>query len=303
MKILIIGYSNIVRKRIFKLFLKKNIKLFIASKSFRGDIIGIEKQYKSYNYAIKNSKPDLIYISLPNSKHFYWAKKSLNNNCHTIVDKPITSNLNELKLLIQIAKKKKKLLSESTFFNYHSQVQKLIKIYKKNKFNNIFAKFTIPMPEKKSILLSRNLGGGVLMDMGPYISAIPRIFNLKKIITKNIVIKKNNKKIITFIKLKIKFKDCTYNGIFKFGGKYKNQIEINKDYETARIQRVFSPPDNEILLLKTKNKNKTKILKFKKEDCFKNYFEEIQKNLKNKKFDFYCKRMIADCEFRSNLTL
>ena len=80
-------------------------------------------------------------------------------------------------------------------------------------------------------------------------------------------------------------------------------MEINKDYKTARIQRVFSPPDNEVLLLKTKNKNKTKVLKFKKEDCFKNYFEEIQKNLKNKKFEFYCKRMIADCEFRSNLTL
>ena len=29
--------------------------------------------------------------------------------------------------------------------------------------------------------MSKNLQGGVLMDMGPYISSIPRLFNLKRL--------------------------------------------------------------------------------------------------------------------------
>ena len=53
------------------------------------------------------------------------------------------------------------------------------------------ANFIIPKPTKKSILMSKKLQGGVLMDMGPYISAIPRLFNLKRLVSKKIEIKKN----------------------------------------------------------------------------------------------------------------
>ncbi len=303
MKILILGYSKIVQKRIFNIFLNKKIKLFIASKSNKKDIPGIEKEYNSYELAIKSCKPDLVYISLPNSDHFFWAKKSLNHNCHTIVDKPITVNLNQLKKLIRISRKRKKLLAESTFFNYHSQVKILKKIYSKKKFKNIFAKFIIPKPNKNSILLSKKLDGGVLMDMGPYISAIPRLFNLKKIINKKVLIKKNNKKLIISIKFLIKFKNGVYKGIFEFGGKYTNQIKIKKDMKTVTINRVFSPPDNENLILISKNQFKSQKINFKKENCFENFFNEIQKKIRNKKFDFYYKRMIDDCNFRSKLTM
>ena len=45
-------------------------------------------------------RQDLVYISLPNSEHFYWAKKSLKHKFNTIVDKPITSNERQLDELI-----------------------------------------------------------------------------------------------------------------------------------------------------------------------------------------------------------
>ena len=52
-------------------------------------------------------------------------------------------------------------------------------MYKNDTYKKINAKFVIPKPDKKSILMSKKLQGGVLMDMGPYISSIPRLFNLK----------------------------------------------------------------------------------------------------------------------------
>ena len=144
-------------------------------------IDGIKKQFTSYELALKNCKPNIVYISLPNSKHFVWAKKSLNLRYNTIVDKPITSNKKQLSELIDLSKKNKRLLVESTFFNYHLQMKKIIKIYRDNKYKKIYAKFIIPKPDRKSILMSKNLQGGVLMDMGPYISSIPRLFNLKNL--------------------------------------------------------------------------------------------------------------------------
>ena len=48
--------------------------------------------YRNYSFALNHSNADLVYISLPNAFHYYWAKKALNKNYHVIVDKPISEN-------------------------------------------------------------------------------------------------------------------------------------------------------------------------------------------------------------------
>ncbi len=301
MKVLILGYSNIVKKRVLSVLKEKKFAIYIASKSFKKKIPGIKKQFTSYEQALKKCKPAIVYISLPNSKHFLWAKRSLNYKYNTIVDKPITSNKKQLSELIDLSKKNKRLLVESTFFNYHVQMKKIINIYKKDRYKKINAKFIIPKPDKKSILLSRKLQGGVLMDMGPYISSIPRLFSLKNLQKKKIKITKNKQKLVISIKFLINFEEGEYRGIFKFGGKYNNQIKISNGSKKSLIERVFSPPDNEFLFLRTISKNKKKVIKFKKDNCFKNFFLEVLKVIKERKYNYYYKRMLHDVNFRTNL--
>ena len=301
MRVLILGYSNIVKKRVLSVLKEKKFAIYIASKSYKKKIPGIKKQFTSYQQALKNCKPAIVYISLPNSKHFVWAKRSLNHRYNTIVDKPITSNKKQLAELIDLSKKNKRLLVESTFFNYHVQMKKIINIYKKDRYKKINAKFIIPKPDKKSILLSRKLQGGVLMDMGPYISSIPRLFNLKNLKKKKIQITKNKQKLVISIKFFINFEEGEYQGIFKFGGKYSNEIKISNGSKKSLIKRVFSPPDNEFLFLKTISKKKKKVVKIKKDNCFKNFFIEVLKIIKERKYNFYYKRMLHDVNFRTNL--
>ena len=302
MKVLILGYSNIVKKRVLSILKEKKFKIFIASKSYKKKIPGIKEQFQSYEYALKKCKPNIVYISLPNSKHFEWAQKSLKHKYNTIIDKPITSNVKQLDELIKLSKKNKRLLVESTFFNYHIQIKKIIRMYKNDTYKKINAKFVIPEPDKKSILMSKKLQGGVLMDMGPYISSIPRLFNLKRLIKKRIKIKKNKDKLIMSIKFLMNFKEGDYNGFFKFGGKYKNQIIITNKKTKSFITRVFSPPYDENLILKSISKKKEKIIKLKKDNSFRNFFVEVLKIIKEKKFNFYYKRMRHDTVFRINLT-
>ena len=301
MKILILGYSKIVRKRVLSVLKKKKFKIFIASKTFQEKIPGINKQYKSYEFAIKNCKPNLIYISLPNSKHYIWAKKSLTAKCNTVVDKPITCTKKQLDNLINISKRKKKLLAEATYYNYHPQIKMIKKVYDKDRFKSINARFIIPTPSKKSILLSKKFQGGVLMDMGPYISSIPRIFNLKTLINKNVKIKKNNNNLITSLKFLINFKEGKYNGVFQFGGKYRNEIVIKNQSKNSIVQRAFSPPDNENLFLKIKTSKNKKMIKFNKQNCFRNFFNQVIKCIKMNRYDFYYPRIKHDCYFRCDL--
>ncbi len=300
MKVLILGYSKIVRKRVIDVIKEKKIKLYIASKTYRKNIPGVNGQFKSYEQALKKCKPNLVYISLPNSEHFFWAKRSLIYRYHTIVDKPIVINEQQLKELIDISRKNKKVLVESTFFNYHLQMKKVINIYRPNKYKIISAKFIIPKPNKKSILMSKKLHGGVLMDMGPYISSIPRLFNLKSMLKKRVKIKYNKEKLIISTKFFINFKNGEYNGVFEFGGDHKNQLKVSDNTKTSIVKRVFSPPDNENLSLRLVYKKTKRTIKFKKDNCFKNFFTEVLKIIKNKKYNYYYKRMNEDLIFRSN---
>ena len=197
-KILLIGYSNLARRRLIKTFIKKKILFSVASKSFKKKINGAYRQFDNYDKALKFSAADLVYLSIPNSMHFNLAKKILNYGYHLIVDKPITTNRGELKKLISIANKNNLMLSEAVFYNYHYQFNYLKKFCRNlKKIEQIFVNFTIPTPEPNSLLASRKLGGGALMDMGSYAASIHRIFFKERIINKNIIIKKNKKGLIT----------------------------------------------------------------------------------------------------------
>ena len=260
-------------------------------------INGAYEQFRSYREGLINSKADLVYISLPNSLHYIWAKKALQMGYHVVVDKPICRTYEELKNLINLSKRKKKLLVEATFFNYHQQIFNLIKYVKKNRINFLNSNFIIHIP-KKGILISKKLGGGILMDMGPYISAIARIFSLKKLKSKIVIIKKDKHGLITSINFIFLFKNTIYTGCFMFGGSYKNELEVCLNDKSLKIERVFSPPENQSLYLDINKKGDIKKIKIKKDNCFANFFSELKSKVKSKKYSFYHKRIIDDFLFR-----
>ena len=298
-KILLIGYSNIARKRYINTFIKNDIPFCVASRSFKKKIEGSYLQFDNYDKALKYSGADIVYLSLPNSMHFNWSKKVLNSGLHLIVDKPITTKMDQLNQLIKIAKKKQLLLSEAIFFNYHKQFE-ILKKYIGNLSNieQIFVNFTIPIPQKKSLLLSKKFEGGAFMDMSPYAASINRILikeNLKK---KSIIIKKNANGLIISFDIFLRYKTKILNGTFKFGGDYKNELLVYYKNKSIEIRRIFSPPEDIKLKIQINKKNQSKIIIVKKDNCFENYLIEIIKNIRNKKFAFYNKNIIQDENFR-----
>ncbi len=301
-KILLIGYSNIARKRYIKTFIKNKIPFCVASKSFKEKIKGAYKQFDDYNKALQQSHANIVFLSLPNSLHFYWSKKILKSGFHLIVDKPITTRIGELDQLISIAKKRKLLLSEATYFNYHKQFEFLKKsVGNLKNVKHVFANFTIPMPGQKTILLSKKLKGGALMDMGPYAAAINRIFFKENLNQKDIIIKKNLKGLVISFDISIKYETKIFIGTFRFGSEYKNNLTVYTDKEFIELNRVFSPPEDLRLSIVIDKKDKSKIVKIKKDNCFENFFLEVIKNLKEKKFSFYFNQMLKDESLRLKL--
>jgi predicted dehydrogenase len=302
-KMLIIGYSSFVRKRVIKSLKRiENLDIFICSKSHK---INRKKKifYNDYDKALKAKSFDYIYISLVNNLHFYYAKLALNLGYNVIVDKPITTSYSETNQLLKIAKKKNVLLCELMIFNYHSAFDKIIKLIGgEKKIETIQANFNIPLT--KPIKDISNINGGCNYDMGPYAAAIIRIF-FNKNFQKSLILKKNFKKskskVIKEFSLLVQDKSKKFYGNFAISKEYiSNLIFFGNDKIIEIPFQAFALPSSKKINIIIKSKNKKYTIKL-KNDYIKKFFNDII----NSKFIFnhYYKKIDLDNKIKKKLGL
>lgn len=63
-----------------------------------------KKAYGSYQELLDDPEVNIVYISTPNGLHYEWVGKSLKAGKHVLCEKPFTSNADEARQLIQLAK-------------------------------------------------------------------------------------------------------------------------------------------------------------------------------------------------------
>jgi NDP-hexose-3-ketoreductase len=291
MRILILGNSDIFKKKIYFALKKfRKIKIELASRRNISKQIKINKRYSSYNKAINTTKAKIVYISLINSMHFKWALKSLNNNKHVIVDKPLTANFKDTKKLLNLARKKNLLLMESIVFHYHNQFKNIISKINLRKKTIITAKFHIPKLEKKNYRNFLKYDGGCFQDMSPYASYLIYIFFKNKNYLLNKQHIKNKNGLVNSFSISVKCKNITLNASYSFNSTYKNEIQIFNNNKKYSINYVFSPPINKPLTVEIFDYIKRKKYKvnFIKQNIFHAYFKEIFKIIRVKKYhSFY----------------
>ena len=93
--------------------------------------------YLNLNELIKNQKPDLINISLPNEHHFNMTMQVIKSSCHLFVEKPLVFKMQEAKKLLAEAKKRKLFFGINFNWRYSTPVSKAIKTIKENKLGDI----------------------------------------------------------------------------------------------------------------------------------------------------------------------
>lgn len=140
-----------------------------------------------YDTVITSSSFDTIYLAIPNSLHFEYAKKALENGKNVICEKPLASNLAEATQLIMLANKNKLFLFDATT-NMHLLSYKQLKDDIKQigniklvdvDFSKYSSKYDDFLNGKDASSFDLNLSGGALMDLGIYnISFITGLFGL-----------------------------------------------------------------------------------------------------------------------------
>ena len=80
---------------------------------------------------------DAVVIAVPISSHFKLAKKALEQGKHVLVEKPMTASLKNSQALVDLAKKKKRILMVDHTFLYTDAVQKIKKAIGKGEIGRV----------------------------------------------------------------------------------------------------------------------------------------------------------------------
>lgn len=282
-KIGIIGSGKHFQDKIYPIILKtKFFKiegiLRKTNKPFKKIPIFSEKVFFNKNF-------DFVFICCPSKIHEKFIIKSLQSGYHVICEKPFITEKKKINTIINIAKRKKKLLFECFMYVHHpvfNYVKNIINSKKFGKINYVISNFRYPSLKKNNNRYNINKGGGFFFDAASYLISLESYLfdNLKK---EKFEIKKIKKRVDLrgFIFLNSKNESRHY--FWGEGQNYSNNIEIFFEKATIYIDKFFSKYNKEEISLKIfKSKNVEK--KFKPCDQFNLMIQNIIKNYNKKKF-------------------
>ena len=145
-------------------------------------LIKLKNEYNIDYYSLNNEdvftddKVDVIYLGVPNSLHYEFAKRALMCNKHVIVEKPFCPSYKQAKELITLAKRKKKIIFDAVTLvhmpNYAKIKEATKKIGEIKMVDINFSQYSSRYNKlKQGIVLpafNRKMAGGALMDLGIY---------------------------------------------------------------------------------------------------------------------------------------
>ena len=127
--------------------------------------------YGSYDELIADQEVNAVYLPLPPSLHFEWARKALENGKHVFLEKPSAVCYKETENLVKLASEKGLALRENYMFTEHPQLQAIKDILRKGEIGElrlIRIAFGFPRRQGQDFRYNKALGGGSLLDCGGY---------------------------------------------------------------------------------------------------------------------------------------
>ncbi len=288
----VIGAGNHFKNKIYPSLLKSKFFKISGILSYNKKLFKNIKYYAEKDFFRKNF--DFIYISCPNIFHEKYIIKSLKNDSHVICEKPFLIRKKNIKKILLLSEKKKKLVFESFMFLYHpafSYVKNLLIQKKYGKLEYLISNFRFPSLDKENHRYNYK-GGGFFLDAACYLLAL-----------ENYLFNKNSPMNIFSQRIKDKF-DLRGNIYIKSkinrfyfwgeGQNYSNNLEIFFSKASIFIDKFFSKSDNETITAKIHYKGRIIEKKFNQVNHFQEMFNVIARNYKKISFQIFHRNKIKD---------
>lgn len=310
MRLLILGYSSIVQRRVLPAAAKTAAidEISIASRSRPDPNEGWPKRggfFTDYAAALRESGAEIVYLSLPNAMHEHWVLAALAAGKHVLVDKPAMITRQACERGVKQARHSGRLLAEATVFAYHPHFEALKRFVGENgPLTHVDAQFIIPPLPIGNFRNHAELGGGCLLDMGAYAAAPMRILGGGP--PSQITALAGNRHPETgvdtgFSVLARLANGGIFSGHFSFEGEYQNRLLIVAHSGSVRIERVFSPPADHSIEWRRRVRNVDDIVTFEAADIFANFLEAATRAILTGDHEPLHRDLLADAECRAGI--
>ncbi len=229
--------------------------------------------YRGYEQLLEDKEVDAVYVPLPPSLHYKWAKKALLAGKHVFLEKPSTTSLEETLELIRIADGRKLVIVENYGFVQHPQIkiiQDIIESKRLGDVRNIRTAFGFPRRSDSDIRHSKELGGGALLDAGGYAIHAGMVFLGETAEVESISLNYlNDFDVDMYGCLTMKNNDGqTLQAMFGMDCFYKCELEVWLEKGYIRAPRFYTaPPDLEPEII-VNSREREEVIKAEKTDQF-----------------------------------
>jgi predicted dehydrogenase len=129
--------------------------------------------YDDMDALINDANVDAIYCPMANEEHAKWALKAIAAGKHILIEKPITTKLQDIEAIEVAASKANVKVMEGFMYRFHPQHKRLQEIVDSGLIGDVLsarASFSFLMKEARMYRINRSMadGGGAMWDIGPY---------------------------------------------------------------------------------------------------------------------------------------
>jgi dTDP-3,4-didehydro-2,6-dideoxy-alpha-D-glucose 3-reductase len=311
MNVLIIGLSSIATRRVIPALAGLSLvsKIHLASRRDVGDsILPTSKRgrfFLGYDTALRELEPGIAYISLPNSLHATWVRRALASGFHVIVDKPACTALSETEDLLREAADRRLCVTEATVWAYHpwfKAVQELLGRLDGG-ITRLTASFSFPPLPEGDFRNDPQLGGGALLDLGPYAASCGRSFFGEPT---EVIARFTSRSIDTGLETSFSVL-ATYPGgraivgHFGFDTEYRNTISLVGPRIAMDVERAFTTPPSLAPIVHWRKTNQADCLSCPAGDSFALFLEAVLVAIQNQRWQHLADAMIQDARFLHQL--
>jgi predicted dehydrogenase len=310
MRLLILGHSSIVQRRVIAAAARTGAigEISIASRSHPEPAAGWPKRgafFADYDLALAESRADIVYVSLPNAMHEQWVLAALACGKHVLVDKPAMLTKQASERAVIEARRSGRLLAEATVFGHHPQFAALKQFLAQyGPLTHVAAQFIIPPLPIGNFRNHGELGGGCLLDMGPYAAALMRFFGGGP--PSHITALAGGRHPETGVDMGFSVQarlanGGIFSGHFSFEGEYQNRLLIVARSGSVITERVFSPPDDYRMEWRRRVRNIDDVVTFEAADAFACFLDLAAGAIASGNHEEFHRALLEDAQCRARI--
>jgi D-xylose 1-dehydrogenase (NADP+, D-xylono-1,5-lactone-forming) len=131
----------------------------------------IPRAHGGYQQLLDDPDVDAVYISLPNSMHTEWSKRTVEAGKHVLCEKPFSRHPDDVERAFDAADRAGRWLTEGIVSRHHPQSERVLELVRDGavgELRTLNAAFSFNLTDAENTRLSPKLEGGALMDVGCY---------------------------------------------------------------------------------------------------------------------------------------